>query len=103
MRVTDSEKQSELTSFEDAVKRLEEIVEQLDDQTLALDRAMALFEEGIKVSRTCAKHLGAARAKVEKLVEQTPGVFSLEAFDQISDDETSPANAGSSTDTSDND
>ena len=98
--MTDSEKQTELASFEDAVKRLEEIVEQLDDQTLALDRAMALFEEGIKVSRTCAKHLGAALATVEKLVEQTPGVFSLEAFDQSSDDDTSPANAGSSTDAS---
>ena len=98
--MTDSEKQTELASFEDAVKRLEEIVEQLDDQTLALDRAMALFEEGIKVSRTCAKHLGSARAKVEKLVEQTPGVFSLEAFDQISDDDATETQTGASTDPS---
>ena len=98
--MTDSEQQGELTSFEDAGKRLEEIVEQLNDQTLALDRAMALFEEGIKVSRTCAKHLGAARSKVEKLVEQTPGVFSLEAFDQASDEGESSVDEQSSADAS---
>ncbi len=69
-------------NFEQAVKRLEEIVHALDDQTLPLDAALALFEEGILVSRQCATHLEAARTRVEKLVEQAPGVFSLEAFDQ---------------------
>lgn len=77
--VTEAEKP---LNFEQAVKRLEEIVRALDDQTLPLDAALALFEEGILVSRQCAAHLEVARARVEKLVEQAPGVFSLEAFDQ---------------------
>lgn len=76
-----AEKETRLT-FEQAVKRLEEIVQALDDQTLPLDSALALFEEGISVSRQCATQLETARARVEKLVEQAPGVFSLEAFDQ---------------------
>lgn len=71
-----------LDSFESAVKRLEEIVDRLGDQTLPLDQAMKLFEEGIKVSRTCAQYLNDARVRVEKLIEESPGVFSLEAFDQ---------------------
>ena len=74
--------QPSLDSFEAAAKRLEEIVRALDDQTLPLDKALTLFEEGIGVSRRCSELLEVARARVEKLVEQTPGVFSLEAFDQ---------------------
>ena len=76
-----------LDNFEAAVKRLEEIVQALDDQTLPLDKALALFEEGIGVSRRCAELLEAARARVEKLVEQAPGVFSLEIFDQAASEE----------------
>jgi len=79
--------QAPLESFEAAVKRLEEIVNALDDQTLPLDKALALFEEGIGVSRQCAEHLNTARARVEKLVETSPGVFSLEAFDQAEADQ----------------
>jgi len=71
-----------LDSFEAAVKRLEEVVDKLGDQTLPLDKAMKLFEEGINVSRTCAQYLNDARTRVEKLIEESPGVFSLEAFDQ---------------------
>lgn len=80
-----SEKES-LSNFETAVKRLEEIVNSLDDQALPLDKALSLFEEGIGVSRTCADLLETAKARVEKLVEQSPGVFNLEAFDNAGDD-----------------
>lgn len=73
---------SSLDSFETAVKKLEEVVDKLGDQTLPLDEAMKLFEEGIKVSRKCAQYLNDARVRVEKLIEESPGVFSLEAFDQ---------------------
>jgi exodeoxyribonuclease VII small subunit len=73
--------------FEAAAKRLEQIVGALDDHTLPLDKALSLFEEGIGVSRKCAELLETARARVEKLVEETPGVFSLEAFDQPGADE----------------
>ena len=69
------------SDFESAVKRLEEIVSKLGDQALPLDEALKLFEEGIGASRSCADHLETAKARVEKLVEQSPGVFSLEAFD----------------------
>ena len=79
-----AEKES-LSNFEAAVKRLEEIVSSLDDQALPLDKALSLFEEGIGVSRTCADLLETAKARVEKLVEKSPGVFSLEAFDKDDD------------------
>lgn len=85
--MSEQSSQNSLRTFEAAVKRLEEIVNALDDQTLPLDKALALFEEGIGVSRQCAEHLETARARVEKLVEKSPGVFSLEAFDQPDADE----------------
>lgn len=81
-------KQEPLDSFESAVRRLEEIVRSLDDQTLPLDKAMDLFEEGVSVSQACAKHLNEARSRVEKLVEKAPGVFSLEAFDEPESEDT---------------
>jgi exodeoxyribonuclease VII small subunit len=77
------------TDFESAVKRLEEIVSKLGDQALPLDEALKLFEEGIGASRNCADHLETAKARVEKLVEQSPGVFSLEAFDGLTNDQDS--------------
>lgn len=87
-------KQDSADSFETAVKRLEEIVAALDDQALPLEKALALFEEGISVSRRCAELLEGARARVEKLVEQAPGVFSLEAFDQPEPAESQDAAGG---------
>ena len=88
----DQTEQPTLDNFEAAVKRLEEIVGALGDQALPLDTAMQLFEEGISVSRTCAQHLNDARTRVEKLVEESPGVFSLDAFDEpVSDDAQSDA------------
>ncbi len=81
--------QPPMDNFEAAAKRLEEIVSALDDHTLPLDQALSLFEEGIGVSRKCAELLDAARTRVEKLVEQTPGVFSLEAFDEAGGEDAS--------------
>ena len=82
-----SEKKDAGSDFESAVKRLEEIVSKLGDQALPLDEALTLFEEGIGASKSCADHLEKAKKRVEKLVEQSPGVFSLEAFDGAVPDE----------------
>ena len=64
--VTD-EKQGEL-SLEDRLKRLEEIVGQLETEELELDRALALFEEGVKHVKNAESALAAAELKVEELL-----------------------------------
>lgn len=66
-------------NFEGALKRLEEIVEKLEEGELALDESLKLFEEGIEISRFCTKKLSEAEKKVEKLVKVGEG-FKTEKF-----------------------
>lgn len=55
-------------SFEAALVRLEEIVRQLDQGDLALEDALALFEEGSKLRTLCETQLAEAEATVEQLL-----------------------------------
>ncbi len=62
-----------LKDFESALKSLEEIVSQLEGGDLALDRALELFEEGVKTSRFCNAKLEEAERKVEMLTRGGDG------------------------------
>ena len=62
-----------LKDFESALKSLEEIVSQLEAGDLALDRALELFEEGVKISRFCNGKLEEAERKVEMLTRGVDG------------------------------
>jgi exodeoxyribonuclease VII small subunit len=64
-------------TFEERMTRLEEIAGQLEGQGLELDRALALFEEGIETLRAAAKELATAEAKVQRLVERADGSFDV--------------------------
>jgi exodeoxyribonuclease VII small subunit len=66
-------------SFENSLKQLEQSVEQLEEPDLALDKALKLFEAGIKQARFCEAKLTEAEGKVEKLIQQN-GVFKKETF-----------------------
>jgi exodeoxyribonuclease VII small subunit len=55
--------------FEEALKRLEEIVEQME-QDVDLEKSLVLFEEGIKLVRFCSSKLEEAKKKVEILVKK---------------------------------
>ena len=60
---------TEEIKFEEALTRLEEIVEKLEDGDLPLDESLSAFEEGIRLSRICAKLLNEAERKVEILTK----------------------------------
>ncbi len=66
--------------FEKAMKRLEHIVEELEKGELDIDKSLEIFEEGIKMSRVCAKKLSEAEAKIEKLTENKKGELVAELF-----------------------
>lgn len=68
--------------FEDALKRLEKIVNELEGGDLPLDEALQKYEEGINLSKTCAKRLEAARKKVEILLKNEDGSVELKEFDE---------------------
>ncbi len=67
--------------FEEALKKLEKIVENLEDGSLSLDDALEKYEEGIKLSKLCAKKLEAAKKKVEILLKSEDGTVDLKPFD----------------------
>ena len=54
--------------FEEALKKLEDTVAQLEAGDLPLDKALEIFETGIKMSRICSKQLEEAEQKVELLL-----------------------------------
>jgi exodeoxyribonuclease VII small subunit len=55
-------------TFETALARLAEIVEALEKGDLPLERSLALFEEGIRLSRLGAERLENAELRVEQLL-----------------------------------
>ena len=59
--------------FEDALTELEAIVRRLENEQLSLDEAIALFEEGIKLSHLCAARLDEAEKKVSLLLKDDQG------------------------------
>jgi len=66
--------------FEEALQELENIVQRLEDGNLSLDESLALFEEGIKLSRLCAQRLDEAEKKIELLMKDETGSLSRQPF-----------------------
>lgn len=64
--MADQEKKNQ---FETDLKRLEEIVQLLEDGGQSLDDSLKLFEEGQKLLKKCRKLLSDAQVKVSKLLE----------------------------------
>jgi exodeoxyribonuclease VII small subunit len=73
--------------FEEGLKKLEKIVSDLEDGNLSLDDALGKYEEGIKLSKICAKKLEVARKKVEILLKSEDGSVELKEFDEKMADE----------------
>ncbi len=67
-------------SFEEDVERLEAIAAELERDGITLDRALKLFEEGVKRLRRASAELGRAQTQVALLVEQVDGTFALRAL-----------------------
>jgi exodeoxyribonuclease VII small subunit len=64
-------------TFEDALRRLEEIVQRLEQGDVPLEAAMQLYEEGIGLSRICAGKLKTAELSLKRLSKDADGNFSL--------------------------
>ena len=64
-------------TFEETLDRLHAIVADLEGDDLELDRALALFEEGVERLRAAAAELARAEARVQQLVETADGELAL--------------------------
>ena len=69
-------------SFETGLQQLEGIVKEMEGGDLPLERALELFEKGMKLSEMCRKQLEEAETRVEMLIkragEVTPEPFSYD-------------------------
>ena len=68
-------------SFEEAMNKLEEVVKDLEDETISLDSAMEKFESGVKLSELCLKKLNEAEKKIEELTRSENGELKISAVD----------------------
>lgn len=57
-------------SFEEALKKLESVVEQLESEEVSLEESIALYEEGMKLSQYCTDTLEQAKQRIEKVDQQ---------------------------------
>jgi len=69
-----------LPKFEESLQRLEKIVAELEKGDVPLDKAVELFDEGMKLSGSCRKELEEAEGKVEILLKRN-GRLQPEAFE----------------------
>lgn len=67
-------------TFEDSMTQLETIVTQLEAGDITLDDSLKLFEEGIKLAKTCQKTLDDAEKKVKILTQAENGEMTLTDF-----------------------
>jgi len=68
-------------NFEQALKRLESIVEMLEQGTVSLDEAMSMYEEGVQLSKQCLETLTQAELKLKQLSKDVNGNFELSEED----------------------
>jgi exodeoxyribonuclease VII small subunit len=69
-------------SLADDLRRLEAIVHALEADDVELDRALALFEEGVRYLKRARTRLGEAEAKVQRVLEEAGGTLSLTDLDE---------------------
>jgi len=61
-------------TFEDNLRRLEDVVGKLEQGELPLDDAVKLYQEGMRLSKLCAERLASVEAEIKKLVVENNNV-----------------------------
>jgi exodeoxyribonuclease VII small subunit len=69
-----------MPSFEESLKKLETIVDQLEKGDLTLEDSLKLFEEGVGLSAACKKEIDEAEGRVQILIKQRDGSLKTEPF-----------------------
>jgi exodeoxyribonuclease VII small subunit len=80
--MTSSKKEDPKSSLENSIKRLEKIVESLEDGSVPLEEAMKMYEEGIELARGCIEKLTQAELKLKKLTKKIDDSFDVEDIER---------------------
>lgn len=68
-------------TFEEQISELEGIVSELEKGEVGLDKSLELFEQGIKLTKSCQKVLDTAEKKVKVLLADSNGEMTEEDFE----------------------
>jgi exodeoxyribonuclease VII small subunit len=71
--------------FEEALKKLEGIVETMESDDLPLETLLAKYEEGAKLVKVCQEKLADAELKIQRLEKNTAGEMKLKPLDSPED------------------
>lgn len=71
--------------FEENLKKLEKIVDDLHGEKVPLEKALEKFEEGIKLVEACAKTLDQMRKKIEVVTRTKDGKIKIKSFEEEDD------------------
>ena len=56
------------TTYEENIKKLEEVTNKIESGELPLEQTISLFEEGMKMAKECQQFLDQAELKINKLI-----------------------------------
>jgi exodeoxyribonuclease VII small subunit len=87
--MSQSAKSDKPEPFEKNLARLDAIVHELEGTDLALERALVLYEEGMKLSESCHEQLEEAEGRVEILTKKAGGKVAAEPFAAEENEKTS--------------
>ena len=68
-------------SFEKALKALETVVKQLEEEKLPLEEAIQAYEKGVALKKHCEEKLQQAKMKIEQISEEDSG--SIQKIDTL--------------------
>lgn len=68
-------REQEPPTFEQSLKRLEDIVNRLERGDVALEDSLRLYEEGLKLSTACSERLAQAELTLKRLSKNAKGAF----------------------------
>jgi len=74
----------EKQSFENAIGRLEHLVEQMEGEDMPLEALLVNYEEGVKLVKICQDKLAEAEKKIEIIQKKASGEVELRSFDESS-------------------
>ena len=73
-----ADRKKKVDRFEDQLEKLEEIVDRLEDESVGLEEALGLFENGMDLARSCRARLEEVEQRVTQLLETENGDNEIE-------------------------
>jgi exodeoxyribonuclease VII small subunit len=74
-------------AFEEALRRLEQVVQALEAGDLPLEESLKAYEDGVAMARRCAAYLEAAEKRIEVLTRDESGLLRTEPLEWDEDDQ----------------